>query len=264
MQKAIYEFEAEEIKIIPIGDLHIGAEGSYYKEALKFLDAVPEAKIIFLGDLIDNAVIGSLGDVYTQSENPHEALQIVQGIFEKYQERILGVVGGNHERRTKRRVGIDPLKIICESFKIPYSDNLLVIDISLKQEGKKGRGSRNRVNYIIAVQHGMAGGRFPEKSQRQGRYFKGFFENADIYITGHTHVPDSFPSAIYGYDPRNKRIYKRTARFVVVPAWVDENYARVGMYPPSASSKQIIKLYASYKKKIKFDTVDEELIQSVL
>jgi UDP-2,3-diacylglucosamine pyrophosphatase LpxH len=250
MSVAKYEFNVEKLQLIAIGDLHIGADGSYYKNALKFIDKYPESKILFIGDLIDNSIISSIGDVYSQQDNPHEALKIVQDIFRKYRKRILGVISGNHEHRTWKAVGVDPLQIICENFSIPYSKDLLVVDIALNMPGKKGRGSKNRVDYIIATHHGSAGGRFPEKSTRQSRYFSDFFENADIYISGHTHQFDYTTQTVYGYDPRNKKIYGRNATFIVIPAWLQGKYAKRKMLPPSTFVELIITLYADYEKTV--------------
>lgn len=70
-----YEFEGEFIDILPLGDLHIGSPESYFDEAIKLLDVYPDTKVVFLGDLLDNAIINSVGDVYSQDINPHEAFK---------------------------------------------------------------------------------------------------------------------------------------------------------------------------------------------
>jgi predicted phosphodiesterase len=248
MNVATYEFESEYVDILPLGDLHLGSEDSQYQKAVETIQAFPNAKLILLGDLIDNAIAESLGDVYSQTTNPHGALQEVIHLLSTNKNRILGVIGGNHERRTWRKVGIDPIRLFCEELQIPYADDLLVLDIGIK--GKSSfRGSKRRTHYAIACHHGSSGGRFPEKSMRQHRYFQSMVSNVDIYITGHTHVPQASMTAIYEYDPRNKRISTRNMQHITIPAWTQEKYARQKILPPSPATVLILRLYASKEKK---------------
>ncbi|EKF49540.1 DNA repair exonuclease [Thermosipho africanus H17ap60334] len=247
MKVATYEFEAEHVDILPLGDLHLGSEESMFEQAVEIVENTPDVKIILLGDLIDNAIAESLGDVYSQTTNPHGALQVILEFLTKYKERILGVVSGNHERRTWRKVGVDPIRLFCEELQIPYADDLLVLDIGIK--GKSSfRGSKRRTHYAIACHHGSSGGRFPEKSMRQHRYFQSMVSNVDIYITGHTHVPQASMTAIYEYDPRNKNITIRNMQHITIPAWTEEKYARQKLLAPSAESVLILRLYGSSVK----------------
>jgi predicted phosphodiesterase len=248
MNVAKYEFEGEYIDILPIGDLHLGSLESEYTEFLKVIDKYSRAKLIFLGDLIDNALAESIGDVYSQTDNPHKTLQELLQMFTKYKERILGVIGGNHERRTWRKAGTDPVGLICEQLGIPYADDLMVVDVSLKND-KALRGSRMRTNYAIAIHHGASGGRFPEKSIRQHRYFQSMVGGVDVYITGHTHVPQASLTAIYEYDARNKKISIRQMQHITIPAWTQEKYARQKILPPSPATILILRLYATKEKK---------------
>jgi len=247
MKVATYEFEAEYVDIIPLGDLHLGSEESEYSRALNILKEHPDAKIILLGDLIDNAIVDSLGDVYTQTENPHTAVAEIRALFEQYQKQILGVVGGNHERRTWRKVGIDPIALICDQFEIPYADDLLIVDIGIKNE-KTWRGSKGRTHYAIACHHGQSGGRFPEKSMRQHRYFQSMVSNVDVYITGHTHIPQASMTAVYRYDPRNKTIGIQNMQHITIPAWTQEKYARQKLLPPSSEAFILLRLYGTKQK----------------
>jgi len=248
MQVATYEFEGEYIDILPIGDLHLGSEESMFDKAVEFVENNPEAKIILLGDLVDNAIAESLGDVYSQTTNPHGALQAILEFLTKYKERILGVVSGNHERRTWRKVGVDPIGLMCEQLNIPYTDDLLILDINVKSD-KSNRGTYRRTHYAIACHHGQSGGRFPEKSMRQHRYFQSMVSNVDIYITGHTHVPQASLTAIYEYDARNKKISTRNMQHITIPAWTQEKYARQKILPPSPATVLILRLYATKEKK---------------
>jgi len=248
MKVAVYEFESEYVDILPLGDLHLGSEESMFKQMLEIIEQYPNTKLILLGDLIDNAIAESLGDVYSQTTNPHGALQVISNFLEQYKARILGVVGGNHERRTWRKVGVDPISLLCSQLQIPYADDLMIIDIGIKGQTTY-RGSKKRTHYAIACHHGASGGRFPEKSMRQHRYFQGMISNVDIFITGHTHIPQVSKSATYEYDPRNKKIRIRNMRHITISAWTQEKYARQKLLPPSPREVIFIRLYGTSLKK---------------
>jgi len=250
MECVSYQFNADKLVIYPIGDMHIGSKGSYYQQALKQLDDNQEAKIILMGDLVDNAILNSVGDVYSEIENPQSQLRIVRDILEKYRDRILGIVGGNHERRSIKTVGIDIMQLFAETYSIPYSDSILTIDISLSIEGKQLVGKRNRINYVINCVHGFAGGKGAAKSVRQGEQFSDMYINGDIFITGHTHIPSNTKLSRYEYDTHNKVIRTVNYHVVNIPAWVREIYAEQKGLKPTADAKVKITLFACKPKKI--------------
>jgi len=241
-----YDLDTSEVEILPLGDIHIGETGSYFHEAVAFVDMHPEYKLILLGDLIDNAIISSIGDVYSQDRPPHRAIEEVTNILRRWKERILGVVGGNHERRTWRVAGVDPIRLICTELGVPFSDDFLIVDVALNGSA---RGSRGRTQYSIVCHHGVAGGRFPERSVRQHRYFLERIQRADIYITGHTHAPMTAMTAVEEYDPRNKKVIERNILHVCVSAWVRAKYADQKLFPLVPRCHAIVKLYREEKKK---------------
>ncbi|OOC42197.1 metallophosphoesterase [Thermosipho sp. 1074] len=246
-----YIFQEEIVQILAIGDLHLGSEGSNYQKIFSKVREFKDAKIILMGDLLDNAIIGSVGNVYEQVENPQGALRILFNFLEENKKRILGILRGNHERRTWKVAGVDPIELFAETLEIPYSRDFLFLDISLSPEGRSLRGLKNRTNYLVVCHHGITGGRFREKSMRQHRYFQGVFASADIYITGHTHIPDMHQVGIWEYDKRNKKIFKRKIWNVIVPAWTDEAYAKEHMLGPNPETIILLNLYAGKTKKIK-------------
>ena len=257
MRVARYEFRGDEVQILPIGDLHIGSPHSEYRKAIKLMEEYKEAKIVFVGDLIDNAIIDSVGDVYEQEFNPQGALLEVDKIFEKFQDRILGVVSGNHERRTKKKVGVDVIELLCLNRRIPYAEDILIIDLAVKPNNdKRMRGLKNRTHYAIVLHHGTGGGRFIEKTLRQHRYFTDLISNIDVYIAGHVHQLGLAKQGVWEYDSKNKVESKRIRNMVTVSAWVDEVYATQKMLSPNVLSGIIITLKAGRFKKVAMTIFD--------
>jgi len=100
MRYAHFAFEGDELKIIPLGDIHIGSPQSRIQEVVKIIETADEnVRFIFAGDVIDNALRDSISDVYEQTQNPHEALKAFTQLLDLAKGKVLGVISGNHELR---------------------------------------------------------------------------------------------------------------------------------------------------------------------
>lgn len=240
-----------------IGDVHYGVAGSLLPELDNYLTKKDkESKILILGDMVDNALVASVGDVYEQVKNPNKSFEQIESFLKKYKDRILVVISGNHEHRTRRVAGIDILEMIMRNLEIPYTPNSAIVDVSVKTN--HGYGSRHRYNYVFALHHGVAGGRYPEKSTRQGRWFQDKLVGVDAYIMGHTHSGNVTPLAQEIYDRRNKSVYKRTLYYITISSFVEDEYAERKLLRPPAYNLFKIRCYGDDRRKLEVST--EEFI----
>jgi hypothetical protein len=76
--------------------------------------------VLLGGDLIDAATAISVQDPYENVFAPSEQCYHLRTLLMPLQPRILGYVGGNHERRTIKTFG-DSGKLIASFLSIPYS-----------------------------------------------------------------------------------------------------------------------------------------------
>jgi len=234
--------EFDEVTILSLADMHIGSPQSRFQELIKVIRSANERTFfVFLGDILDNALIDSVSDVYSQTMSPEEALKSFAQLLDLCEGRVLGVVAGNHEARTRRRVGVDILAVLCEQKKIAYSDSILVLDIAVGNSAP--RGSRKRVQYTLVCGHGYSSARgVGGKIAANGRIID-VVTNGDIYLTAHTHQPSVVKIGRFEADTRNKRLYLREAFLVTAPSWVGyEHYAAEKFMHPSAPGYVAIKL----------------------
>jgi len=234
--------QEDEIVVLPVADIHIGSPQSRFQELIKVIRSANERTFfIFLGDILDNAIVDSISDVYSQTMSPEEALHLFTNLLDLCQGRVLGVVSGNHERRTRRRVGVDLLALVCEERKIPYSNTVLVLDVAVGT--KANRGSRQRVQYTLVCGHGYSGARgIGAKVTANGRLID-VVANGDVYLTAHTHQPSVIKLARFEADTRNKKTFQREAFLVTVPSWVGyEEYAAEKFMHPSATGYVEVRL----------------------
>lgn len=231
----------DDFKLLGIADVHIGSPQSRLSDLRRLIEENRDACFVFLGDVIDNALIDSIGDVYEQTTSPEKALAQFTQLLDLCKEKTLGIVGGNHEERTKRRVGVDLLRLIAKERHIPYSEDILVLDIAVGEKAK--RGSRRRIQYTLVCGHGYSGARtVGGKITANGRIID-VVTNGDIYLTAHTHQPSVVKGARFEADTRNKKLLQREFFLVTVPSWFRyEHYAAQRFMHPTAGGYIVIKL----------------------
>lgn len=165
--------------------------------------------------------------------NPEQALHVFAELLDICKDKVIAVINGNHEERTKRRVGVDLLSVLCKERNITYSQDIAVIDIQVGTHARI-RGSK-RIQYTIVCGHGYTAARtIGGKITANGRLVD-VVVNGDIYLTAHTHQPSIVKISRLEADTRNKKIMEREAFLITVPSWVGyEHYAAKKFMHPSA------------------------------
>ena len=236
----------DQVTLISLADLHLGSPASRFKEFKQFLMERKDDYFILLGDLVDNALIDSLSNIYDQEFGPQKAVEKVVEYLKPVRDHILCAVAGNHEERTRRKVGIDIMKDICDRLKIPYSNSIFVLDISV---GHCRYGSARRMNYTITCAHGYSSARTTGAKANSIEELAKIVSNSDVYMLAHTHQALAFPKHRYLIDRRNKKLIEQTYWLVNVPPWVGyENYAARKLLTPPAPIVTQLKLSGKQKK----------------
>jgi predicted phosphodiesterase len=180
------------LMICALGDIHGGS--ATYKLFDKTLEEVVKknCRVLFTGDLIDNRINQSKSFTHG-SESPHLELDMLSKIFEKYSSYIDGIVGGNHDVRTFRYAGEDPIRRLCLQYKIAYHPDALVIIYKVGETSNKkivkdrgGRHDKGPVIYKIFMSHSNRSGRKEGGKLQKVVDFKNI-TNADIFLSGHSH-----------------------------------------------------------------------------
>lgn len=173
-----------EITIIPISDVHLGASNCMlkeFKDVVKYIAETPNVYCTLGGDILDNAVIvgKSLG-VFDSNMTPMKSIEYAVDILKPIKHKILGVVGGNHEDRSAKVTDINPLYMICCELGIQdlYRPSMAVIKVTIGDRNKKDQC------YTILLHHGKG---TSESAIKKDHDFMLNFNGVDICITGHTH-----------------------------------------------------------------------------
>ncbi len=247
--KADLPKDLDSIEIHPLADLHIGDMSCDYKAILSELEYIkntPNCYCVLDGDLMDTAIASSIGDTYSSTHSPMEQLQECVKLFEPIKDKILAVTSGNHENRHYKTNGIDTTQLMCSQLGIAdrYSPTTALVYIRF---GNDSRHSR-KMCYTMYMTHGGGGGR-KEGGKINRLADLATIVDADIYVSGHTHLPAVFRNTFFRADPRNSDITQCEHLFVNTAAWLKYGgYGDRQGYKPASTINPIIHLDGHVKQ----------------
>lgn len=185
----------KEIKVLPVGDYHLGDPQSDYKKIQADLEYIKNNDNVFCilnGDLMNSAIRTGISDCYGETLSPMEELQECVKLFEPLKHKILCIVPGNHELRHYKTNGVDMTWLMAKQLGLEerYSPTTAVVFLRFGQLDKD-RNHGRKVCYTMYVAHGTSGGR------REGTKINRLADlsaivDTDLYIVGHSHLPAVF------------------------------------------------------------------------
>ena len=152
-------------------------------EYLSWVLAEPNRYVFLGGDLVDAGHRSSKGSPGEQIGDPQEEVWEFAKIVAPIRHRVLGYVGGNHERRGIETFG-DLGRTIATLLKVPYSPGKQHIDINFGEHKP----------FKTSLYHGNGGGQ-TKGSVANMLYRQMSQGDSQLYLTGHLHqsliIPES-------------------------------------------------------------------------
>lgn len=168
----------QSIEIVQLTDIQFGNKGCKLSRVVEYRDWVlssPNRFVLMTGDNIDAATVFSPGTPWDNLFGPQSQAYRFAEIFAPARHRILGYVGGNHERRAMPTFG-DVGTLIAILLQIPYSCGKQVIDIHF--------GSHKP--FKVSLWHGTGGARTKGAvAQVLDRFMQ--WGDSQLYLMGHLH-----------------------------------------------------------------------------
>ena len=231
------------IEILPLSDLHVGDaafDRQCFLQYIRYVEAEPNRYILLNGDILNNATKSSVSDIYEETLNPRDQIKETAIMLRPVRERILGIVSGNHERRTDKEVGISPVEMLSDKLDVPYFG----IEVLLKFKfGLSKRKNDRQLYYTLYATHGWGGGRTRgAKVNNLERLSQ--IVLCDVYCMAHVHAQVSFPSMIYTPERQCDVVTERTMWFVNSGSFLKRGsgYAAAKGYPPTVMGCPVIEL----------------------
>lgn len=175
-----FSSDFDTLELIHLTDLQYGHKAfkaARFDEYAKWILSEPNRFVLLGGDLIDAATKDSVGDPHENTSDARTQADGVVKLLTPLQPRILGYVGGNHERRTGRDgSGFESGHQIAWKLKIPYSRGKQFIDIFFGEHAP----------FKVSLWHGK--GASSTKGSKVNMLHR-FMMQADsqLYLVGHLH-----------------------------------------------------------------------------
>ena len=168
------------LEILQITDIQFGhkqCQEDKLHEYLAWVLAEENRYILLGGDLVDAGHKTSKGSPFEQIGDPQTEVWRLCKILAPVRHRILGYVGGNHERRSIDQFG-DLGRGIALILRLPYSPGNQWLDVHFGEHKP----------FKISMHHGNGGGQtLGSITTNLERFtFKG---DSQWYLLGHLHVP---------------------------------------------------------------------------
>jgi 3',5'-cyclic AMP phosphodiesterase CpdA len=176
-----YDFSPERfrrVEIVHLTDLQIGSKNflrKRFEEYCAWILSRPYRFIVLGGDIVDAATVLSVAMPHDNTGEPIDQIEEATELLQPLHRRVLGYVGGNHERRTIKTFG-DCGRLIAGNLEVPYSRGVQLIDVHFGDHHP----------FKISLWHGIGGaGTKGTLAQKLHRFMgKG---DSHAYFMGHHH-----------------------------------------------------------------------------
>ena len=243
--------DRDNITIIPISDVHLGASEHMQTEWINFINqikSVPNCYVILGGDLVNNATKSSVSNIFAETMRPREQKRLMAEMLEPIKDRILCSVTGNHERRSGKDADDDPTyDIMCKlDIEHLYRENIAFLKI---QMGKPRASGIKNPTYTLAVTHGTGGGIYTGAAVNRNERFGYTIDGIDCLVVGHTHKPTISQPGKIKIDHQHNQVRLSDFKVVSTTSWLKfGGYAAQKMLLPSSHAPQIITLNGKKKE----------------
>ena len=217
--------ELEHLNIYPLGDVHIGSKEfdlELFLEWRKMVESDPNGAVVIIGDMMNMGLRNSKSNVYEEKLSPMEQKEMCYELLKPIADKILGGCSGNHEYRSVKEVGMNPLyDVFCRlCIEDRYRENACFIKLNVGKQGK------NPNTYGLVLTHGSSKGKDEKWTYS--------VDGCDCFISGHTHTASHQPLGKIKMDLTHEKV--KTVGYqhiVVLPFQKYGGYAIRGKYVPN-------------------------------
>lgn len=243
--------ELDSIEVMAVGDFHLGDPNHSPKILNEIVAWALESDNRFItidGDIFNAALTSSISDVYSEEFTMDKCMELFGDFIDAITpEKILVCIDGNHDQRVWKSAGIDPVKYVCNSHGVRYSQGEAYLTIKVGCWNEKKPKPR-KIMYTMYITHGVGGGR-TAGAKVNSLLRLSEIVMADVYIQGHQHDPVIKPKKIYEFSSQGNSVVERDQMFVVTGSCLERGgYAVAKAYSPVSHVSPVITLSGTEKK----------------
>ena len=217
------------LNIYPIGDVHLGSRECNQRLLSEWIEKVkndPYGVAVIVGDMMNMGLKNSRSNVYEEKLSPMEQKELCYETLLPIADKIVACCPGNHEYRTVREVGTNPLYDVCCRLRIEdrYRENACFLKVTV------GKAGKNPNTYCVVLTHG--------KSKTKDLDWTYSVDGSDVFISGHTHLGTHQPLGKIRVDLTHEKVKTVDYQHIVVlPFQEYGGYAIRNKYKPNATGK---------------------------
>ena len=217
--------EFPHLNIYPLGDVHIGSKECNMELLKKWIDIIkndPFARVVIIGDIMNMGLKNSKSNVYEEVLSPMQQKEVTYDLLNPIADKILAGCSGNHEYRTVKEVGTNPLYDVFCRMRIEnrYRENACFLKLTV------GKCGKNPNTYGLVLTHG--------KSKKKDLDWTYAVDGADVFISGHTHLGTHQPCGKIRMDLTHNKVKTISYQHIVVlPFQEYGGYAMRSKYIPN-------------------------------
>ena len=250
-----WDFDSSSFNLYPFGDIHLGSPQSdepFARQVVKKIKDDPKGVWVGMGDLMENALVGSKSDVYTQTIPPKEQVEYLTELLKPIKEKCLFLIAGNHEQRTMRLAGLSPEQFIAYNLGVPFRgfSCYAYFTVPVGDKCTTTKDGIRRCGFECYFHHNYGGGYTMGGKVNSAEKLRLITPTADAIFSGHFHItsriPNSWRELSHTIDPPT--IINRTGYDYITGSalsW-DKSYAEERAKKPS--SKEFIMVKFSAKR----------------
>lgn len=219
------------IEVLHLTDVQFGHVCCNLPQLLKYIKWIlekPNRYVLFGGDMIDAATVLSPGEPWENLFSPQRQLYKFCEIIAPLRARILGYVGGNHERRGIRTFG-DLGITIASLLRIPYSAGQQFINIECGEW-------KQTDPFKFFLYHGRGTARTPGAKLMMLYYcMRELSGGAHVTLVGHLHDSMMKMATNRVYDEKHQKITDKKIAGAMSSSFLEYfgSYAEVSGLSPS-------------------------------
>ena len=218
--------EAQYINIYPLGDVHIGSKEcnvSLFKEWIEMVRQDPFGYVVIIGDIMNMGLKNSRSNVYEEALTPMAQKELCYELLNPIADKILAGCSGNHEYRTVKEVGTNPMYDVFCRMRIEdrYRENACFLKLTV------GKCGKNPNTYGVVLTHGS--------SKNKDLSWTYAVDGADVFVSGHTHLGTHQPCGKIRMDLTHEKVKTVAYQHIVaMPFQEYGGYAIRGKYLPNS------------------------------
>jgi hypothetical protein len=149
-----------------------------------------------MGDFMENAIVGSKSDVYTQTMPPRQQMDAIVDLLTPIRDKGLFLIGGNHEARTDRLVGSRPEDYIATRLDLPYCGFSCYASLFVRSDQSGTHRGHGR-GWSCYFHHNYGGGYTAGGKVSRAGQLRLITPTADAIFSGHFHITSRIPVTWY-------------------------------------------------------------------